>query len=57
MTLRCVPINDLQQWFERESTYRRRGVMDEIPKRFVSFDEYIKLLFAGTPGEYIVMGL
>ena len=50
-------VDDRSQYFTRESTYRRRGFRDEIEHVFVSFDEYVGLLFSGVPGEYIVRGL
>lgn len=52
-----IPIDDHAQYFERESTFRRRGFLDEIQRRFISFDEYIDLLFSPVPGEYIIRGL
>lgn len=57
MTNNIVLIDDRSQYFIRESTYRRRGFMDEVQRTFLSFDEYVGLLFSGVPGEYIIRGL
>lgn len=49
-----------QQYFTPESFYRseQRWFREEIDyNTWVTFDEYVALLFAGHPGDYTVMGL
>ena len=57
-----IPIIDHTQHFTPMSLWKQRKVVglfvDWGPSpEMVSFSEYVALLFAGTPGEYVIIGI